>query len=93
MATIRERYQPVPMGVNASYTVRSAQIGGFLAKTAGTITVTTATGTVIVDAFPLTAGVYTPLPYLLTKPDEAQDQTAPGAVVQLAGGASGTLGF
>jgi hypothetical protein len=83
MTAVRERYRPQPMSVDASYKVRGGQIGGFLCKTAGTLTVTAENGTVLVDAQPLTAGVYTPLPFALP--------TAEGATVVLAGGASGTL--
>lgn len=83
MTAVRERYRPQLMGVNATYKVLGAQIGGFLCNTAGTITITAADGTVITNAQPLTAGVYTPLPFALP--------TAEGATVVLAGGASGTL--
>lgn len=79
---VRERFHPVPMAANASYTIRGWQLGGFVAKTSGTITVTTSDGTIIVDAIPVTLGVYLPLPFIFE---------VAGAVVQLAGGASGTL--
>lgn len=83
MTAVRERYRPEPMGVDASYTVRGGQIGGFLCKTAGTLTLTAANGTVLISAQPVAAGVYLPLPFLLP--------TSEGGTVQLAGGASGTL--
>lgn len=82
---IQERYNPVPIGVSASYTFTQGSpsgIGGFLCITAGTITVTRADGVVIVNAFPMTAGTYVPMPFFV----------APGATVVLAGGASGVLG-
>lgn len=81
---IRERYTAYPMGVNASLKVTRQSIGGFLAKTAGTITVVNDKGATIVDAIPVAAGLYYPLPFLL--------QSETGGTVTLAGGASGTLG-
>lgn len=81
---VRERFRAQPLGVNASTTVGGMAIGGILAKTAGTITMTDADGTVLVDAIPVSAGVYTPLPFLF--------KTNAGGTITLAGGASGTLG-
>jgi hypothetical protein len=78
----KERYTANPMGVNATFTITGSQLGGFLAVTAGTITVTDADGTVEVNAFPCAAGQYVPLPLLLN---------TIGGTVTLAGGASGTL--
>lgn len=78
-----ERYTAYLMGVNGSVKVTRQSIGGFLAKTAGTITVTNDDGAVIVDAHPVSAGLYYPMPFLL--------QSETGGVVTLAGGASGTL--
>ena len=57
-------------------------IGGFLCITAGTITVTRADGVVIINAFPMTAGTYIPMPFYL----------GAGATVVLGAGASGVLG-
>ena len=84
---VRERFNPVPMAANTSYEVIGQFIGGFLAKTGGTITVTSTradgTGSVnYVDAIPVSAGVYTPIP--LEFPYRR-------GTVTLAGGASGTL--
>lgn len=84
---VRERFNPVLMAANASYTIRGQNIGGFLAKTAGTITVTSTDASglnavTLVDAVPVTAGVYTPIPL---------EFPARGGTVTLAGGASGTL--
>jgi hypothetical protein len=81
---VRERFRPQVMAANAAFKICGPNIGGFLAKTAGTITVTDdVTGGVIVDTLPVTAGVFTPLPFVFTSSE--------GATVQLAGGASGTL--
>lgn len=85
MANVREVFRPQPMGANALYQVAGSSMGGFLAKTAGTITITDsgANATILVDAVPVTAGFFTPIPILFT--------SAAGGAVQLAGGASGTL--
>lgn len=85
---VRERFNPVLMAANTAYVVRGPSMGGFLAKTSGTLTVT-ATGsqgngsTNFVDAVPVSAGVYLPIP--LEFPAGA------GGTITLAGGASGTL--
>lgn len=84
MSAVRESFAPHLIEANGSYQVRGAYIGGFLAKTSGTISITdTSTGTLFVDAVPVTAGIYTPLPFNVT--------SIAGMLVQLAGGASGTL--
>jgi len=83
---IKERYSPVVMGANSTASVNGVQLGGFVALTSGTITVTRnnddGTTTVIINAVPVTAGVYLPLPFFLG---------SHGGTVTLAGGASGTL--
>jgi hypothetical protein len=88
MSFVRERFNPVPMAANSSYIVRGPHIGGFLAKTAGNITVSGfsadgSTAVTFVDAVPLTAGFYTPIPLISPSPRSL--------TVTLAGGASGTL--
>lgn len=81
---IRERYRPQPMAANSTYRILGPQMGGFLTKTTGTITIVdVVTSVTLVDAVPLTAGVYTPIPISFGGND--------GATVTLAGGASGTL--
>jgi hypothetical protein len=84
---VRERFNPTPMAANAAANVTGTTLGGFLAKTAGTISVTVknaqGTDVLVVDAVPVTAGIYTPIPIIAP--------AGPGFVVQLAGGASGTL--
>lgn len=83
MTAVRERYRPQPMAANTSYEIKGGQVGGFLAKTAGTLTITDADGTILVNAQPVAAGAYVPLPFLFS--------TGAGGTVALAGGASGTL--
>ena len=81
---IIQRTKPVPMAANASHTFDGSGLDGFLPVTAGTLTITTSQGLVIVNAVPVSAGVPLPLPYSF--PDGSLSAT-----VQLAGGASGTL--
>lgn len=83
MSTVKELFHPTPMGVNASAVVGGGNIGGFLAKTSGNISVTSQQGTVYIDAVPVTAGIYTPIPMIFPRPG--------GGTILLAGGASGTL--
>ena len=81
---VQERYSTLLLGANASVEIRSVALGGFLCKTSGTISVTRGVNQpqLIVDAHPVAAGSYYPLPFLLS---------AHGGSVTLAGGASGTL--
>lgn len=89
MSKVREAFGPVPLGVNGSYEVKGPYIAGFLATIAGTLTVTSkpaagasAADVILVDAVPVTAGVYVRLPIVFP---------ATGGTVTLAGGAKGTL--
>lgn len=82
MGIERERYTMYPMAANTTFVLRNYSIAGFLAKTGGTITVTDLNNVVRVDAIPITAGQYLPIPGML--------QTS-GGTVTLGGGASGTL--
>lgn len=82
MGQVKEHYNPKPMAANATQNC-GASIAGFLPTVAGTLTVTDADGTVLVNAVPLTAGVYVKIPLLF-------DSSSGGKVV-LAGGAAGTL--
>ena len=77
------RFDPVIVGANATVNLgRATMLDGFLCKTGGTLTVTTAAGLAILSAFPVTAGQYVSLPFNLG---------GKNAVVVAAGGASGTL--
>lgn len=80
---VKERYRPIPVAVNSSVRVSTQSIGGFLATTAGTITITNDAGINLLTAHPVSAGVYLPLPIFLT--------TQTGGTFTTAGGASGTL--
>jgi hypothetical protein len=81
---VRERFRPQPMAINGTYVVKGVNLGGFLATVSGTLTITdNTTSTVLVNAVPVTAGVFTPLPFVF--------EASAGATVVLAGGAAGTL--
>ena len=80
---VRKRFRPQPITANSAFTILGPNVGGFLATVAGTLTLTDPNGTVLVAAVPVAAGAYVPLPFVFT--------TTNGAVVQLAGGAAGTL--
>lgn len=88
---IKEAYQPVLMAANSVLRLPDTvmQVGGFLAKTSGTISITNGDGVTVVDAMAVTAGVYTPIPFRL----RGNGVTTVAPVVTLAGGASGTLGY
>ena len=79
---IKERYQPQPVGVNATVAISGESIGGFLCLTAGTVTLTSNQNGAVITALPVTAGVYVPLPFYLG---------VAGGTFTTAGGASGTL--
>jgi hypothetical protein len=82
MAT-KEHYNATAIGANGAKNC-GASIAGFLATIAGTLTVTDADGTVLVNAFPITPAMgFVRIPLL--------SRTSAGCVVQLAGGAAGTL--
>jgi hypothetical protein len=76
------RFQPQLIGVDGTYVGTNDSLGGFLCKTAGTLTVTRADSVLLVDALPVSAGIWYPLEFFV----------GDGATVTLAGGASGTLG-
>ncbi len=80
---VRERFRAQPMGANASYKVGGASIGGFICVTSGTLTVTDADATVLVNGVAVTAGLMIAIPIFFN--------TSAGGTVTLAGGAVGTL--
>lgn len=82
MGMVAEHYNAKPMAANAAANC-GVSIAAFLPTVSGTLTVTDADGTVLVNAVPVTAGVYLKLPLLF--------RSTSGGVVQLAGGAAGTL--
>ena len=80
---VKEAYTPYNLAANATLQVAGPQMGGFLCVTGGTLTVTDSEGAVEVNALPVTAGVYYPIPIRFGG--------AGGGVVTLGGGASGTV--
>lgn len=86
MSNQKERYMPVLVAIDTSVRIGGNAIGGFLCKTPGTITLTNLAGQILVDAIPVTAGIYYPLPFLLV------NNGGSGGVFTCAAGASGTLG-
>lgn len=83
MGQSKEHYNPKPMAANSSLDVGIA-IAGFLCTVAGTLTVTDADGTVLVNALPVTAnGLFIRIPLFF--------KSSAGGRVTLAGGAAGTL--
>jgi len=87
MSQFQERYRPLSLGVDSTTSLAAnANLGGFLAKTSGTITVVDSNGVTVVNSVAVTAGIYTPMPFLLSGGGEKSS-------VVLGGGASGTLGI
>ncbi len=88
---VKEGGRPLAIAANGSATLGGNHIMGFLAAVSGTLSVVVQDGSqgtvqsvTVVDAVPVTAGVYTPIPmYWPAVPQ--------GIVVSLAGGAKGTL--
>lgn len=86
MSNVREQFRAQPLGVNAAVKIGGSGLGGFLAVTSGTLTISSIVDGVavtMVAAVPVTAGIFTPLPFLF--------QNSEGATITLGGGASGTL--
>ena len=83
MGQAKEHYAAKPMAANSALKC-GVTIAGFLCTVAGTLTITDADGTVLVNALPITAnGLFIRIPLLAN--------TSAGCTVQLAGGAAGTL--
>ena len=80
---VKEAYTPYALAANATLRVEGPQMGGFLCVTGGTLTVTDSGGVVEVNALPVTAGIYYPIPIRFGG--------AGGGSVTLASGASGTV--
>jgi hypothetical protein len=82
MGQSKEHYAAHAMAANATR-VCGVTLAGFIAAVAGTLTVTDADGTVLLDAVPVATGVFLRIPLLTI--------TSAGCTVTLAGGAKGTL--
>ena len=73
----KEKYAPKPMAVNSTLVIDGVQLGGFVATTAGTITIID-NGITYLSAHPVSVGQYLPLP---------MGFDTPGITVTLGGGA------
>lgn len=83
MGQCKEHYAAKPMGADSSL-VCGVTIAGFLCAVAGTLTITDADGTVLVNALPVDPAYgFIRIPLL--------SKTSAGCTVTLAGGAAGTL--
>lgn len=78
----QELYHPEAVAANSTTIVQGQGLGGFIAVTAGTITVTNRAGVIVLNAFPVSAGAVYGLALFLG---------INSYTVTLAGGASGTL--
>lgn len=78
----QEHYNAKPMAANSALGFTNS-VAGFLCTVAGTITITDADGTVLLNAFPVAAGTFAKIPI--------SSKTNGTGSVQLAGGAAGTL--
>jgi hypothetical protein len=81
---VYQRYNPVVIAATSTNVLPEGSpvgLGSFYAITAGTITITRADGTVLLNAFPVAAGAIVPLFMYV----------GAGATFTTAGGASGTL--
>lgn len=78
----REHYNAKPMAANSKRDVGN-HVAGFLCTVAGTLTITDADTTVLVNALPVVPGPFIRIPLFFN--------TSAGGSVQLAGGAAGTL--
>lgn len=86
---VQESYGPRPMATNSTGVIVGSQggaVGGFLCTADGTVTLAygaTGTGDTVVNAVPVTAGVFLPMPFVIP----------PGVFLfaTLAGGAAGTF--
>ncbi len=87
MSNEKERYSPIFVAADTTVIIHGNAVGGFLCRTTGTITARNLAGVAFVDAHPVTAGVYYPLPFLIQNP-----LNGTGGTFSTAGGASGTLG-
>lgn len=80
---VRERFQPLVVGINTTVQITEQALGGFVCQTSGTITVTNSRGDIILNAFPVAGGATYSLPFYLGHN---------GGYITTAGGASGTAG-
>lgn len=84
---VQEVFSPKPLAASAAIIgLDGGSIGGFLCTTSGTVSLNLGidgSGTLIVDAVPVTAGVFLPMPFTIPP--------GVGMYATLAGGAEGTF--
>ena len=78
-------FNPVPMAADTTLVRDMKGMGGFVAKTAGTLTVLYTNGITLLDAIPVAAGQVLSLPLSFGRNDQLS------MTVTLGGGASGTF--
>lgn len=59
---VKEAYTPYRVTANATLAIQGPSMGGFLCTVAGSVTVRDSSNTILVDALPVTAGIYYPIP-------------------------------
>jgi len=88
MSIITERYNPLVVAADSTEVINGNAIGGFLCTASGTVTVTANAGDgkdayTVINALAVTAGVYYPMPFYLSKN---------GGTVTTASSGAGVLG-
>jgi hypothetical protein len=79
---VKERYSPNIMAANATFKLAGPSVGGFICTVSGTLSITDNNSNAILSSFPVTAGVFHPIPIFIGNN---------GGVITLSGGAAGTL--
>lgn len=79
---VKERYNPNIMAANATFNIAGPSVGGFICTVSGSLSITDNVGKAILTAFPVSAGVFHPIPIFIGNN---------GGVITLSGGAAGTL--
>lgn len=63
--TVQERYSPVVVAADSTTVIEQQSIGGFICTGDGTVSVLDYYGKYLVNALPVTAGIYYPIPIYL----------------------------
>ena len=83
----QSRYNPLPIGANATVNITGSRIGGFLCTVSGTLSVVRknedGTTTTLISALPVSAGTWVDMPFYLSS-HGGTATTADGAVGVLA---------
>lgn len=66
---VTETFRPQFIGANATVgNLKAGKMGGFLAVTSGTLSAVDVDGNTVLSGIPVTAGVYTPMPFFFETP-------------------------